>query len=351
MMIHSHSKDYEIEIYDTFDFTKALFALDHKLIVADRKVYGLYKDSVFSSLNAEDIFLIDATEDAKTMETVLAICERMTKLDAKKNANLISVGGGIIQDITGFVANILYRGINWHFVPTTLLASADSCLGSKTSLNFLNYKNLFGTFYPPNKVYICPLFVKTLDRDDYLSGLGEVVKFNVMAAAEGVDRLERDIDRLLAHDYALLVEYIRRSLSFKKPFVEEDEFDTGVRRLLNFAHTFGHAIESLSNYAVPHGQAVSVGMLIANRISVGRKLLTEETCKRIEAIVTKVISVEIKPDYLDPDKITAVMKKDKKRQGEGLAAVIIEESLKLKLVFDILPTEVERALKDIVVLL
>ncbi|MDR0287097.1 MAG: hypothetical protein LBI03_05230 [Clostridiales bacterium] len=345
MIVKAHSKDYEISLYNSFSFMGELAQIKDKLVVVDKNVYLLYKD-IFNCFGSDEIFLIEASEENKTMNTVFEVCKKMTELDAKRNASIISFGGGITQDLTGFAASILYRGVNWHYVPTTLLAQADSCMGSKTSLNFQRFKNLFGTFYPPNKVYIFPEFLKTLKKDDFLSGLGEVVKFNVMAASEGISRLEKDLDSLLTYNLELLTGYIERSLEFKKSFVEADEFDFSQRKLLNFAHTFGHAIENVSNFDVPHGQAVSIGMIIANRISLGRGLISMETCEKIENLVEKVISVPLKNEYFSSDSIVENMKKDKKRQGEGLAAVIMNENLELELVMNVTEKEVKEALRQ-----
>ena len=128
----------------------------------------------------------------------------MTGLAAKRNIHLVSFGGGIIQDVTGFVANVLYRGIYWSFVPTTLLAACDSCIGGKTSLNYKHYKNLLGTFYPPDYIYICSKFFKSLSQKDFESGLGEVVKFNIMFGEKGLNKIEGKIDYLLQRDPAVL---------------------------------------------------------------------------------------------------------------------------------------------------
>lgn len=204
----------------------------------------------------------------------------MTEIPAKRNAHLISIGGGIIQDITGFVANVLYRGIFWTFIPTTLLASCDSCIGGKTSLNYKKYKNLLGTFYPPDEIFICPKFFKTLTDKDFKSGLGEVVKFNIMAGPNGLANIENNIEKLLLRDEDCLNEFVRSSLSFKKDFIEIDEFDRGERIKLNFAHTFGHAIETVTGYEIPHGTAVAIGMIMADYIAVKRGLLDADISKR-----------------------------------------------------------------------
>ena len=196
-------------------------------------------------------------------------------LSMKRHDTLVSIGGGIVQDVTGFAANIYNRGLKWMFIPTTLLAQADSCIGSKTSLNFSNFKNSLGTFYAPDNILIYLDFVKTLTHDDYLSGLGEVAKFNIMSAKEGIKRLEKNMDKLLSRDTKTLKFFIERSLAFKKDFIEEDEYDFGKRNLLNFAHTFGHAFETVSQYKIPHGQAVTLGLMVANNISTQRAILDD----------------------------------------------------------------------------
>ena len=131
-------------------------------------------------LPKEQLYILEATEENKRIETALEICEIMTNIPAKRNARLISFGGGIVQDVTGFVANILYRGIHWTFFPTTLLAACDSCIGGKTSLNYKKFKNLLGTFFPPDRLIICYPVFWTFSEKDFLTGFGEVVKFNVM---------------------------------------------------------------------------------------------------------------------------------------------------------------------------
>lgn len=263
MIIHSKFKDYSVVFKNELSFLRDYFTRKETFFVIDKNVYQLYQDSMFETLSEEKYMLIDAKEEKKNIHTVLDICEEMTKLSGKRNIHLISVGGGITQDITGLVANILYRGIRWTFVPTTLLAACDSCIGGKTSLNYKQFKNLLGTFYPPDEILICASVLETLTEKDFQSGLGEVVKFNVMYGDEGIEKIERDIEKLLEREETTVSKYIHSSLEFKKVYIEEDEFDRGIRIHLNFAHTFGHAIESVTEYAIPHGTAVAMGTIIA----------------------------------------------------------------------------------------
>ena len=242
MIIKSSTKDYSVNISDSFDFINKITIDEKSFFVIDRLLYDLYKEKLFNNIPEKQLYLLDAVEENKTIETALSICEIITNISAKRNAKLISFGGGIVQDVTGFVANILYRGIHWTFFPTTLLAACDSCIGGKTSLNYKKHKNLLGTFYPPDEIFICTPFFKTLTERDFQSGLGEVVKFNIMFGEEGIKKMEDNIDSLLERNDDKLMEFVLSSLEFKKTFIEQDEFDKGIRIHLNFAHTFGHSL-------------------------------------------------------------------------------------------------------------
>ena len=343
MLIHSKFKEYEVRMQSDLTFLRELVKTPNAEFVIDEKVYGLYK-SYFTGIPEERLFLVEATEEHKVIDTALAICEKMTEIPAKRNAHLVSVGGGIIQDITGFVANVLYRGIPWTFVPTTLLASCDSCIGGKTSLNYKKYKNLLGTFYPPDALYICPAFFQTLSERDFESGLGEVVKFNIMAGEAGLRNIEDNIDLLLARDEACLQTFVSSSLAFKKDFIEVDEFDRGERIKLNFAHTFGHAIETVTQYDIPHGTAVAIGMMMANHIAVQRGLLDAETVRRSEQVLLRVIHIDIDLNDYPLEQFIGAMRKDKKQTSDQLTAVLMTNIAKdLKIVHDVQVDEVDEA--------
>ncbi|WP_411680372.1 AroB-related putative sugar phosphate phospholyase (cyclizing) [Clostridium thailandense] len=344
MIIKSSTKEYIVNIEKDFKFVEMLKKKENALFVIDRNLYNLYYRILFQDIQKEKIYLIEAIETNKTIETALAICEVMTKIPAKRNVNLVSFGGGIVQDITGFVANILYRGISWTFVPTTLLASCDSCIGGKTSLNYKQYKNLLGTFYPPDQIYICSQFFNTLSDHDFKSGLGEIVKFNIMYGEQGITKIENNIEQLLARNKETLDEFVEKSLIFKKGFIEEDEFDKGIRIHLNFAHTFGHAFEAVSNYMIPHGTAVAIGTLVANRISFERGLLKEDIVTRIETIIKKIINVDLLQTSFNLDKIVDAMRKDKKQINDNLTAVLLYGNMQLKVYHDLEKKEIKQAI-------
>jgi 3-dehydroquinate synthase len=348
--IRSHSKDYEVEIIESL-MPELIMNDRNSLIVIDKIVYELYKDTLFSKLDNDRLFLFDAVENQKSPDSALAICKKMADLSFKRSNTLVSIGGGIVQDITGFAANIFNRGVRWVFIPTTLLAQCDSCIGGKTSLNFLGYKNMLGTFFAPDNIYIYLNFVNTLKDDDYLSGMGEVAKFNIMSAKDGIELLEKNMRKLLSRDIDTLKFFVQRSLEFKKTFIEEDEYDLGIRNLLNYAHTFGHAFEKVSNYSIPHGQAVTLGMITANNISCSRNMLVREMQKRIEDICLNFLSVEMRKEWFDTGKIVDAMRKDKKRKSDSLAAVLFFNDYTLKVVQDIEEKEVSTSLSNLTLIL
>lgn len=347
MQIKSRFKEYSVEFVESLQEWADFAEAEDTFFVIDRKVYELYQGNL-PGLPQNRLFLMDAEEDKKNIDTVLAICEKMTGMATKRNTHLVSMGGGIVQDVTGFVATSLYRGIRWTFYPTTLLAACDSCIGGKSSLNYKGFKNLLGSFYPPDDIRIFPQFFRTLTPRDYCSGLGEVVKFNVIAGEGGIERIENDIDAILAHDYDKLRIYIETSLRFKKNFIEEDEFDRGVRILLNFAHTFGHAFEVSSNYAIPHGSAVALGMMAANYISVKRGFIDVMYAKRIEALCCKILTnITLQETWFNNDVIINAIRKDKKQTNKDITAVFIQKDHSLKVFKDVKEEEILNATKHL----
>lgn len=343
MKIKSRIKEYHVVFEKELDFLPGILEMPMAEIVVDQNVYQMYKH-LFEHIEEEKIFVIEAVEENKVIETALSICEKMTAIPGKRNAVLISIGGGIIQDITGFAANVLYRGIKWIFIPTTLLAQCDSCIGGKTSLNYSRYKNLLGTFYPPDEIYICPRFVDTLTQKDFESGMGEVIKFNLMGGQEGLAHIQEQMLSLKQRDAQAVEKAVRYSLAFKKPFIEQDEFDRNERIKLNFAHTFGHAVETVTEYQIPHGTAVAMGMIMADRISVKRGMMQPEKARAYEEILLQVIHIdEVLMDHPIEEFLKA-MKKDKKQVDASLTIVLMTDKAgELKIVHDASTDEISDA--------
>lgn len=351
LQIKSNIHDYTAYFHEDFSFWNDLLALPNVVFVADKKLSEVYP-TLFSHVASSDLLLIDALEENKNLDTVADVYRFLSGRKAKRNMNLVSLGGGIIQDITGFAASTMYRGIGWHFVPTTFLAQADSCVGSKTSLNFDGFKNILGGFYPPHQVHICPTFLNSLPKDDIRSGIGEVIKFLLLE-----DRVPVDIKKIenLAESLwsgKCYLDAIHASLSVKQSYIAQDEFDTGKRNLFNYGHCFGHALETASNYLVPHGQAVTIGMIFANFVSYERGLISAAFLERLNVLMKQNLSVDLCAFYFESEKLLKAMKNDKKRVGPGLVIVMPgSDRVDAIKVVDFTESEFTKALKNTMELL
>ena len=328
-------------------FVSGLERFPHRCYVVDENVWRLYKTSTLAPLDPSRTIVQPINERLKTLESVSLLYDRLVDFQAKRNLTLISIGGGILQDITGFAASTLYRGINWIYVPTTLLAQSDSCIGGKTSLNYKRYKNLVGTFYPPHEVYVHIPFLGTLEEPDFYSGLGEVVKLHIMGGPESVRRLLDLLPAIGRRDTEALTAAVTNSLVVKLAYISEDEFDQGRRNLLNFGHCFGHALETTSNFLIPHGQAVLVGMMLANIASRNRGLLSRplETELRQKLLDPNLV---VRPGrvHLEPEAVIDAMKRDKKRKGDGLALVVLKDGYEMQRLDNFTPDEARAAIEE-----
>jgi 3-dehydroquinate synthase len=209
------------------------------------------------------VISIDASEETKSLETCIEVMHQMKILGANRDSKLIAVGGGVTQDIATLCASLYMRGLTWTFIPTTKMAQLDSCIGGKSSINLSGIKNLVGNIYPPSHVVIDFVFDETLSNEALVAGYLEAIKISF---ARGSSQFNSHLE--ISHQYEHLEDISRAELCFhvlehKKYFIEEDENDLGVRQLLNFGHTFGHALESASNYGFHHGVAIGLGMLMA----------------------------------------------------------------------------------------
>lgn len=329
LTIRSKVGDLKVKFVNDFDFVNELLNIQHYIVIAGLNVYGLYKEKIFDRFPNDKVMPIQLGEEKKTIQTVIKMYKKLSRLPAKKNLTLISFGGGVNQDVCGFVASTLYRGINWIYVPTTLLAMADSAIGLKTSLNFQSYKNLIGTFCPPSEIYINIDFLDTLKKEDYYSGVGEIIKLYLMRVGVA-NSLEGTIDKIHIltgrEDKSKITKIIHEVMKIKLRYMQGDERDLGKRNLLNYGHEFGHAFESASNLSVPHGVAVMIGIIFANYISVKRGWLDSQTFNNINNnLLLPAISqsmVKLDNEFFDKRKILGSMRHDKKRSGDGLVLVV-----------------------------
>lgn len=317
--ISSHKGVYSV-FFDTQllnKFETFINAETHFLV--DSNLARLYPTQLQEIICHKNTVLIEAKEDNKSIENIIPIFEALVANKVRRSHHLVAVGGGIIQDITCFIASILLRGLSWKFIPTTLLSQADSCIGSKSSINLGSIKNILGTYNPPNEIFICPSFIDTLVTSDIHSGIGEIIKVHAIDGIKSFDALDRDYDRMLV-DRDLLLAYTRGALLIKKRFIEVDEFDQGIRNIFNYGHSFGHAIEAATNYSVPHGIAVTIGMDMANRIANLRGLLPPLHYLRMHSLLKKNYS-EFAGVQIPLDGLISAITKDKKNTTTSLVLI------------------------------
>jgi 3-dehydroquinate synthase len=303
--VSSKSGDYSVEIMS--EPIEQLSEFDFVII-----------DSFFEdfriTLDAPSVRL-DASEDKKTLSTVEDICYQMAAAGVTKTSKLVAIGGGVVQDVATLVSSIYKRGIDWEYLPTTLAGMMDSCMGGKSSINARGIKNILGNIYPPQRIIIDTTFVSSLGQAELIDGLSEGVKITF---ARGDDFFNEFLENPAAtnpESGANLQSLIKGSLLAKKWFVEKDEFDNKERRLLNFGHTFGHALEGASNFAISHGIAVALGMLAAVNFSgtgeVERVARLSSYCKNLlEPISEQLSKVSKQIDWQEFQNLIALDKKN-----------------------------------------
>ena len=321
-IVKSNIHDYEVNFIDNVKKTLETELKEGDFIIIDNKVKSLYPDWFKDVLVNYNYIGIDAAESQKSYQEIEPVINTLIERGFRKNHRLIAIGGGITQDVTAFIASILYRGVQWYFFPTTLLAQGDSCIGSKTSINFGKFKNQVGGFYPPNKIYVDPKFLNTLPFKELQSGLGEMAHYFVVAGEEDFDRYKRDYEQALV-DKNVLRGVIARSLEIKKSYIEIDEYDKNERQVFNYGHSFGHAIESLTNYGIPHGIAISVGMDMSNFVSMKKGYITSELRQNSRELFEKIwdgYADQVK--RLDIDSYLVALSKDKKNKGPLLGLIL-----------------------------
>ncbi len=313
-------RDYEADFVEGFESTLSMEIFKESFFVVDGGIMKLYGERLAHLIPAERLLVVEAAEANKTLGFCEKTIRELIKRNIKKNNARVAIGGGIIQDITAFISCILFRGIEWFFFPTTLLGQGDSCIGSKSSINVGDYKNQLGTFYPPSRIFIDTAFLKTLPVGEIKSGIGEMLHFYFIAGSEEAENICNDYEQLF-EDRSLLKRYIRASLEIKKKVIEIDEYDRNERNLFNYGHTFGHAIEAVSAYGVPHGQAVTMGMDIANFVSLKLGSLDGKNFDRMHRVLVKNMpAFQLKEDRID-DYFKA-LSKDKKNIGGRLGCIL-----------------------------
>lgn len=286
------------------------------IIITDehvQKIYGRYWED-FQTV------VIQPGENNKTLATIHKIYHELLKTGCDRNVFLLGIGGGVVTDIAGFVATTYLRGLRFAFIPTTLLAQADAAIGGKNGVNLDGYKNLIGTFNQPEFILCDPEVLKTLPKQETANGFAEVVKHAVISDESLFDFLEAHVDEILKLKPEVINHLVKRSVEIKSEIVQRDARESGDRRLLNFGHTFGHAIEKTGNLA--HGAAVSIGMMIAARYAVSQSYLKAYDFERIGNLL-KNLGLPVSTN-IPKDDILSALFADKKREQTDIHFVVPE---------------------------
>lgn len=264
---------------------------------------------------ADRLILFEDSERTKRLQTVEALTRALVRAGADRRSLVVAVGGGVVGDVGGFVAATYQRGVRLAHIPTTVVAQVDSAIGGKTAVDLPEGKNLVGAFYPPKIVLADPTLLATLPHREFRSGLYEVVKYGIIADPELFDFFEKRLPAILRRDQAAMGWLIPRSIGIKAYVVEKDEHESGLRKILNFGHTLGHAFETATNYSYfKHGEAVGWGMIAATMIAVAVGLLEEEEASRIIRVVAGIGPLPPLKNFGLP-RLKKILAGDKKAQG------------------------------------
>ncbi len=319
------------------------------MIISNTTVAPLYLDKVQALLGdytVASVILPDG-EEYKTLDTVNQIFTALLEARFDRSCTLIALGGGVVGDMTGYAAASYQRGVNFIQIPTTLLSQVDSSVGGKTGVNHMLGKNMIGAFHQPKCVVIDVDTLDTLDDQQYSAGLAEVIKYGLLGNADFFVYLQKNIDDLMERNKALIVKTVYQSCADKADIVAQDELESGKRALLNFGHTFGHAIENTLGYGVYlHGEAVAVGMLMATKLSKLEGFINNEEVKQVEYLLQKAnlpVAINSKIDYQD---FTNAMSVDKKAINNEVRLVLMRQLGQAFISDDYQPNNLEQIIKE-----
>ena len=319
-------------------------------VITDSQVGPLYLGTVLGSLRGAGIepiiSVVPAGEDHKTLGALAPVYDALLSAKIERSTPILALGGGVIGDLAGFVAATVLRGVPLVQVPTTLLAMVDASVGGKTGINHSTGKNLIGAFHQPVAVLIDPAVLKTLPARELSSGLAECIKHDIIRDVDGFAGLEQDIGRALQLDLDYLTRLIAHNVAIKAKVVEADPFESGERAHLNFGHTFGHAIETVSHYDYSHGECVAMGMVAAARMAVDLGMLDENSARRIVAVIERA-RLPVGGLKLPTKDVVDAMIFDKKVRGGKVRFILPDRIGHVVIRDDVPPDRVTRAVESL----
>lgn len=327
-----------VACYFDADFSSVHELANNIIIITDDDLYGLHAQK----LAAYPVIKFPAGEEQKNQATVDHIIEELISIGAQKNTFLIGVGGGVVTDITGYVAAVYMRGVRFGLVPTSVLAMVDAAIGGKNGIDVGVYKNMVGTILQPEFIFYDYSFLQTLPVKEWINGFAEIIKHACIRDALLFSVLEKYSLHEYQADKTLIADLIEKNVEIKSAIVTADEFEKGERKLLNFGHTIGHAIENL--HQIPHGHAVSIGMVAACNLSEQINNLHFNEASRIVKLLARYhLPVDIETDH---EKVFEVLKMDKKRNDDGVQFILLKKIGEAEIV-NISLAELEKHFKEI----
>lgn len=346
LRIASSQGDYVVEPFDDIaSLAGAVARLRDPFVIVDEHVAALYAEA-FAAFGDAPRHVLEATEAEKTLAGVERALLALQAAGGSKKTTIVAIGGGITQDVATLCAHVWYRGVPYVYLPTTLLAMADSCIGAKCAVNLGAFKNQLGTFQSPQRVLLCERFVDTLADDDVRSGYGEIVKLSIIESAAAFAKVRADVTTEGFRGGSLSA-HVRASLETKRRIIEADEHERDLRRILNYGHTFGHALEAVTHHAVPHGLAVVWGMDVANFVAWRRGLLARSVYEEVHAFIAECFAVRVARPY-DAAAIVAAMHRDKKASAGTIALVLAHALGDVRVVPSALDARLEAEIGDYV---
>lgn len=315
LKIHGSKGNSFIHVGEILRNLKKYIPSKNVILITDTNVKKYYENH----FPRHPLITLKTGEKVKTLDTVRDIYEKLVEFEADRSTFIVGIGGGIVCDITGFVASTYLRGVRFGFVSSTLLSQVDASVGGKNGVNFKGFKNMIGVFNQPEFV-ICDLnLLNTLPKKEVLNGMAEIVKHGAIEDASLFGYLEKHSQKALALDIDVIEKLVYDSIVIKSTIVNQDELEKGARRKLNFGHTFGHAFEKTTG--VPHGEAVSVGMVMASALSVKRGHLSAEDARRVKTLLQTIgLPVSI---HVEEKRVFDALKKDKKREEDHIYFVLL----------------------------
>lgn len=344
-------------IYLENDFNKLIdlfkkYELDKKkiFVVIDAKVYEIYQkeiDSLFSFFEFRKFFILKSNEENKSFDSAFLIYKSLFDNNFNKDDVIVSFGGGIVCDLTAFVASTYLRGLRLVQIPSTLLSIVDASIGGKTAVNYEGFKNIIGTFYPALFVYTNLSLILTLDEKNYNIGLVEVIKHALIKDFSYYEFILENKKKIKQRDLEILKIVVKKSLEIKKYFVEKDFKENNIRAILNFGHTLAHALEKYTDFSISHGESVALGMLQALKLSEDKLNLDKKFFIELKELL-EFFSLKSKIKIDDFETLYSYLKKDKKVLSEKIRYILLEDIEKPIIYKDIVKEDIKKSLRSII---